>query len=58
MKEYIIVYREQGQMGWDKRRYGSVKANSEEEARAAFEKWADRPSQYRRTLIKLAEVIE
>ena len=53
MNKYIVVYRQQGQMGWDKQKRGSVKANSAEEAKEIFENWAKKPSQYRHTLIKI-----
>lgn len=52
MKKFRVTYREQGMMGWNKVKTMSVFAENEEDARTVFERWASKPSQYRRTFIK------
>ena len=56
MKNYKVTYREKGQMGWNKVKVGTCKANDEQDAKAVFERWAKKPSQYRRTFIKAEEI--
>ena len=56
MKKYKITYRERGQMGWNKIKVGTCSADDEEDAKRVFDRWADRPSQYRRTFIKAEEL--
>jgi len=56
MKNYKVTYREKGQMGWNKVKVGTCKANDAQDAKAVFERWANKPSQYRRTFIKVEEI--
>ena len=57
MKEYLILYREQGQMGWDKRKYLSYKAESVEDVKEWFERASAKPSLYKLTLLKIYEMV-
>lgn len=57
MKEYLIVYREQGQMGWDKRKTIPYKAGNMQEAKDAFEIMTAKPTLYKRTLLKIYELV-
>lgn len=60
MKKYKVMYREQGQMGWDKRKTMTIKAESPmsiDALKDMFNYYASQPSQYRYTLLGIYELV-
>lgn len=60
MKKYKVMYREQGQMGWDKRKTMTIKAESPmsiDAIKDTFNHYASQPSLYKYTLLSIYELV-
>lgn len=60
MKKYKVMYREQGQMGWNKRKTMTIKTEcpmSIDAIKDTFNYYASLPSQYRYTLLSIYELV-